>query len=171
MFPHIALLLQSSLFPFAVFWITNPYPFHLWFFSILILYFQSLFKTPLHVSSISINPPPPLPLMASEAGGGGSGGGDETPLLSPRSKLKFLCSYGGKILPRPTDGHLKYVGGETRVIAMPRDIKFPGFCSSIFSPFFYLFLFDCDSDYVSWWVFNLMIILLLLVDISEVLSV
>ncbi|KAA0060593.1 PB1 domain-containing protein [Cucumis melo var. makuwa] len=63
--------------------------------------------------------------MASEAGGGGSGGGDETPLLSPRSKLKFLCSYGGKILPRPTDGHLKYVGGETRVIAMPRDIKFP----------------------------------------------
>ncbi|XP_023552804.1 uncharacterized protein LOC111810329 [Cucurbita pepo subsp. pepo] len=60
--------------------------------------------------------------MASE--GGSNGGGDETPSLSPRSKFKFLCSYGGKILPRPSDGHLKYVGGETRVIALPRDIKF-----------------------------------------------
>ncbi|XP_022943000.1 uncharacterized protein LOC111447867 [Cucurbita moschata] len=63
--------------------------------------------------------------MACEGGGnGGGGGGDETSTLSPKSKLKFLCSYGGKILPRPTDGHLKYVGGETRVIAMQRDIKF-----------------------------------------------
>ncbi|KAJ4717495.1 Octicosapeptide/Phox/Bem1p family protein [Melia azedarach] len=58
--------------------------------------------------------------MASE------GGGDEmvSSLNSPRSRVKFLCSYGGKILPRAVDGHLKYVGGETRVIAIPRDIKF-----------------------------------------------
>ncbi|KAL3538500.1 hypothetical protein ACH5RR_001866 [Cinchona calisaya] len=44
---------------------------------------------------------------------------------SPRNRVKFLCSHGGKILPRPADGHLKYVGGETRVISVPRDIKFP----------------------------------------------
>lgn len=50
---------------------------------------------------------------------------------SPRSRLKFLCSHGGKILPRPADGHLKYVGGETRVISVPRDIPFQGMRSSL----------------------------------------
>ncbi|XP_004485440.1 uncharacterized protein [Cicer arietinum] len=44
--------------------------------------------------------------------------GDE----SPKNKVKFLCSYGGKVLPRPSDGVLKYVGGETRVICVPRDV-------------------------------------------------
>ncbi|XP_058766589.1 uncharacterized protein LOC131640196 [Vicia villosa] len=43
---------------------------------------------------------------------------------SPRNKVKFLCSYGGKVLPRPSDGVLKYVGGETRVICIPRDVTF-----------------------------------------------
>ncbi|XP_057792177.1 uncharacterized protein LOC131009010 [Salvia miltiorrhiza] len=43
---------------------------------------------------------------------------------SPKSRVKFLCSHGGKILPRPSDGQLKYVGGETRVISVPRDISF-----------------------------------------------
>ncbi|XP_027161872.1 uncharacterized protein LOC113762568 [Coffea eugenioides] len=43
---------------------------------------------------------------------------------SPKNRVKFLCSHGGKILPRPADGHLKYVGGETRVISVSRDIKF-----------------------------------------------
>ncbi|XWS62403.1 hypothetical protein CRYUN_Cryun06bG0007800 [Craigia yunnanensis] len=51
-------------------------------------------------------------------------GGDEGVASSPRSRVKFLCSYGGKILPRPGDANLKYVGGETRVVAVPRDIKF-----------------------------------------------
>ncbi|ONI11582.1 hypothetical protein PRUPE_4G114600 [Prunus persica] len=37
-------------------------------------------------------------------------------------KLKFLCSFGGKILPRPSDGRLRYVGGETRIIRVNRDI-------------------------------------------------
>ncbi|XP_019239120.1 PREDICTED: uncharacterized protein LOC109219146 isoform X2 [Nicotiana attenuata] len=49
-----------------------------------------------------------------------------SPPNSPKNKIKFLCSHGGKILPRPADGHLKYVGGETRVISVPRDIKFHG---------------------------------------------
>ncbi|PIA26377.1 hypothetical protein AQUCO_09400022v1 [Aquilegia coerulea] len=38
--------------------------------------------------------------------------------------VKFLCSYGGKILPRKTDGKLRYVGGETRVISVDRSITF-----------------------------------------------
>ncbi|OVA03652.1 Phox/Bem1p [Macleaya cordata] len=35
------------------------------------------------------------------------GGGEETPLSSPKSKVKFLCSHGGKILPRPPDELMK----------------------------------------------------------------
>ncbi|GLT68578.1 hypothetical protein SLA2020_407930 [Shorea laevis] len=33
-------------------------------------------------------------------------------------KMKFLCSFGGRILPRPSDGKLRYVGGETRIISI-----------------------------------------------------
>ncbi|XP_039006799.1 uncharacterized protein LOC120134432 [Hibiscus syriacus] len=51
-------------------------------------------------------------------------GCEEGPASSPRSRVKFLCSYGGKILPRPSDGKLKYFGGETRMVAVPGDIKF-----------------------------------------------
>ncbi|MCL7048755.1 hypothetical protein MKW94_012055 [Papaver nudicaule] len=58
-------------------------------------------------------------VMAASAGVGG----EETPLSSPKSKVKFLVSHGGKILPRLPDGHLKYVGGETRVVVVPRDIE------------------------------------------------
>ena len=47
------------------------------------------------------------------------------------SSLKFLCSYGGKILPRSTDGKLLYVGGHTRVLSVDRSISFEG--SSPFS--------------------------------------
>ncbi|KAF8404313.1 hypothetical protein HHK36_009196 [Tetracentron sinense] len=52
--------------------------------------------------------------------------GREETVLSPENRVKFLCSNGGKILPRPVDGHLKYVGGETRVVVVPRDINFSG---------------------------------------------
>lgn len=38
--------------------------------------------------------------------------------------IKFLCSYGGKILPRYPDGKLRYQGGETRVLAVDRSISF-----------------------------------------------
>ncbi|GMI70782.1 hypothetical protein like AT3G26510 [Hibiscus trionum] len=38
--------------------------------------------------------------------------------------IKFLCSYGGKILPRYPDGKLRYHGGETRVLAVDRSIPF-----------------------------------------------
>lgn len=39
-------------------------------------------------------------------------------------KLKLMCSYGGKILPRPSDGMLRYVGGQTRIISVKRDVSF-----------------------------------------------
>ncbi|XP_043694507.1 uncharacterized protein LOC122645246 [Telopea speciosissima] len=51
-------------------------------------------------------------------------GGEEAATVSPKSRVKFLCSHGGKILPRPSDGQLKYVGGETRVLAFPCNIGF-----------------------------------------------
>ncbi|GFY88230.1 octicosapeptide/Phox/Bem1p (PB1) domain-containing protein [Actinidia rufa] len=38
--------------------------------------------------------------------------------------IKFLCSYGGKILPRYPDGKLRYHGGQTRVLAVDRCISF-----------------------------------------------
>ncbi|KAM1135523.1 uncharacterized protein LOC126631526 [Malus sylvestris] len=64
--------------------------------------------------------------MAGEIGGngGGSCGGDSDAPSSPRNRVKFLCSHGGRILPRPADSHLKYVGGETRVVALSRSITF-----------------------------------------------
>jgi hypothetical protein len=39
------------------------------------------------------------------------------------TKVKFLCSFGGRILPRPSDGKLRYVGGETRIIQIRKDIS------------------------------------------------
>ncbi|TQE03060.1 hypothetical protein C1H46_011231 [Malus baccata] len=39
-------------------------------------------------------------------------------------KIKLLCSFGGKILPRPSDGMLRYVGGHTRIISVRRDVSF-----------------------------------------------
>ncbi|KAH9297183.1 hypothetical protein KI387_028865, partial [Taxus chinensis] len=39
-------------------------------------------------------------------------------------KVKFMCSFGGKILPRPRDGALRYAGGETRIITVNKGIGF-----------------------------------------------
>lgn len=55
----------------------------------------------------------------------------DSPVLIPGSNLndefqrvKFLCSFNGSILPRPQDGRLRYVGGETRIVSVPRDITY-----------------------------------------------
>ncbi|CAM8942593.1 unnamed protein product [Rhodiola kirilowii] len=48
-------------------------------------------------------------------------GGDDS---SSGKKVKFMCSIGGKILPRPNDGVLRYIGGETRIITVRKDISF-----------------------------------------------
>lgn len=42
---------------------------------------------------------------------------------SSSAKMKVLCSFGGKILPRPSDSKLRYVGGETRIIRIKKDIS------------------------------------------------
>ncbi|KAK7395349.1 hypothetical protein VNO78_15901 [Psophocarpus tetragonolobus] len=53
------------------------------------------------------------------SGFSGSGNFDD----SPSRKMKFLCSFGGKILPRPSDGKLRYVGGDTHIISIRNDIS------------------------------------------------
>lgn len=45
----------------------------------------------------------------------------------PRAKL--LISFGGSILSRPIDGRLRYVGGETRIISLPRDVTYEALLS------------------------------------------
>ncbi|KAE8719606.1 protein MAK16-like protein A-like [Hibiscus syriacus] len=45
-------------------------------------------------------------------------------MVGTNSTVKFLCSYGGKIVPRYPDGKLRYHGGETRVLAVDRSISF-----------------------------------------------
>ncbi|KAI3833761.1 hypothetical protein MKW92_017152 [Papaver armeniacum] len=39
---------------------------------------------------------------------------------SSSNSVKFVCSYGGKILPRYPDGKLRYSGGETRLLSVAR---------------------------------------------------
>ncbi|KAM0939104.1 putative protein kinase TKL-Pl-6 family [Dioscorea sansibarensis] len=39
-------------------------------------------------------------------------------------KVKILCSCGGRILPRPSDSALRYVGGDTRIVSVRRDVSF-----------------------------------------------
>ncbi|KAJ4827780.1 hypothetical protein Tsubulata_021254 [Turnera subulata] len=39
-------------------------------------------------------------------------------------RVKLLCSFLGSIMPRPQDGKLRYVGGETRIVSLPRDISY-----------------------------------------------
>ncbi|EAZ04310.1 hypothetical protein OsI_26451 [Oryza sativa Indica Group] len=73
------------------------------------------------------------------AGGGGSGGSQHTPPLPPAphgnghgggggggggAHVRLMCSFGGRILPRPGDHQLRYVGGETRIVSVPRAATF-----------------------------------------------
>ncbi|KAG6516173.1 hypothetical protein ZIOFF_026622 [Zingiber officinale] len=43
-------------------------------------------------------------------------------LKSTPTRVKSLCSYGGKFLPRPSDGKLRYVGGDTHIIQLSKDM-------------------------------------------------
>ncbi|XP_059304003.1 uncharacterized protein LOC132055983 [Lycium ferocissimum] len=38
--------------------------------------------------------------------------------------IKFLYSYNGRIIPRRSDGKLRYIGGFTRVLSVDRSISF-----------------------------------------------
>lgn len=48
----------------------------------------------------------------------------EEPALLPGSiaggRLRLMCSYGGRIVPRPSDKSLCYIGGETRMVVVDR---------------------------------------------------
>ncbi|KAL8139112.1 hypothetical protein V2J09_005113 [Rumex salicifolius] len=43
--------------------------------------------------------------------------------VSQHGKLRILCSFGGKILPRPSDAALRYVGGETHIISFSKKLS------------------------------------------------
>lgn len=51
-----------------------------------------------------------------------------------------MCSYGGKIHPRPHDNQLTYVGGDTKIFSVDRNTKFSSFISKLSSL--------CDSSEV-----------------------
>ena len=53
----------------------------------------------------------------------GAASWEDQPLHQP-SKVKFMCSYAGKIQPRPHDNQLSYTGGETKILSVDRSIKF-----------------------------------------------
>jgi hypothetical protein len=83
---------------------------------------------------------PVPPATAAGVGGSGPGSGyPESTESSPRSRggdswdefpssaaaagggrLRLMCSFGGRIVPRPTDKTLCYLGGETRIMAVDR---------------------------------------------------
>ncbi|CAN6190469.1 unnamed protein product [Urochloa humidicola] len=52
------------------------------------------------------------------------GGEDEAAAAAASGKVKLMCSFGGRIAPRPGDGALRYVGGQTRLISLPRTASF-----------------------------------------------
>ncbi|KAK4755037.1 hypothetical protein SAY87_008794 [Trapa incisa] len=47
------------------------------------------------------------------------------------ARVRFMCSFGGKILPRPHDNQLRYVGGDTRIVAVNRSSTFSTLLSKL----------------------------------------
>ncbi|GKC76380.1 hypothetical protein Tco_1127154 [Tanacetum coccineum] len=45
---------------------------------------------------------------------------DQSNTNTTNYKVKLMCSYGGKIHPRPHDNQLAYIGGETKIMAVNR---------------------------------------------------
>ncbi|KAJ8558224.1 hypothetical protein K7X08_004990 [Anisodus acutangulus] len=63
------------------------------------------------------------PLTKSESSQSSKSSGLGTSDCSRTGKIKFLCSFGGRILPRASDGKLRYVGGDTHIISIRKDIS------------------------------------------------
>ncbi|XBH82646.1 hypothetical protein VPH35_071256 [Triticum aestivum] len=59
--------------------------------------------------------------MAAAAAPGASGSG---PAGAAERRLRMMCSHGGCFAPCGPDGAVRYVGGETRVLAVPRGVSF-----------------------------------------------
>ncbi|CAM8953421.1 unnamed protein product [Rhodiola kirilowii] len=51
---------------------------------------------------------------------------DTVPPVPGAPKLRLMCSYGGHIVPRPHDKSLCYVGGDTRMVLVDRNISLAG---------------------------------------------
>ncbi|XVF32244.1 hypothetical protein REPUB_Repub17cG0064800 [Reevesia pubescens] len=64
--------------------------------------------------------PTSSPIYACDSPSSGNFSGQGASDGSQSGKMKFLCSFGGKILPRPSDGKLRYVGGQTRIISIQK---------------------------------------------------
>ncbi|KAK8557587.1 hypothetical protein V6N13_007946 [Hibiscus sabdariffa] len=62
--------------------------------------------------------PPTTPIYACDSSSSNHFSGQEAIDVTQSGKIKLLCSFGGKILPRPSDGKLRYVGGMTRIISI-----------------------------------------------------
>ncbi|XP_051214683.1 uncharacterized protein [Lolium perenne] len=43
------------------------------------------------------------------------------------TKIKLICNFGGRFLPRPSDGELRYIGGNRHLIKISRDISWQEF--------------------------------------------
>ncbi|XP_077253233.1 uncharacterized protein LOC143892480 [Tasmannia lanceolata] len=50
---------------------------------------------------------------------------------APPAKLRLMCSYGGHIVPRPTDKSLCYLGGETRIVVIDRNTSLSDLSSKL----------------------------------------
>ncbi|KAG4963781.1 hypothetical protein GLYMA_14G184700v4 [Glycine max] len=48
-------------------------------------------------------------------------------------KVKLMCSFGGRIQPRPHDNHLTYVAGDTKILSVDRHVKFPSLIAKLSS--------------------------------------
>ncbi|XP_020584543.1 uncharacterized protein LOC110027437 [Phalaenopsis equestris] len=51
---------------------------------------------------------------------GGESWDEPFPSSAAATKLRLMCSYGGRIVPRPTDRSLCYLGGDTRIVVVER---------------------------------------------------
>ncbi|XVE49416.1 hypothetical protein DITRI_Ditri01bG0081000 [Diplodiscus trichospermus] len=56
---------------------------------------------------------------------------EDQPQQAQNYRVKFMCSYGGKIHPRPHDNQLSYIGGETKILSAERTIKFSSMMSKL----------------------------------------
>ncbi|XP_072963702.1 uncharacterized protein [Typha angustifolia] len=66
--------------------------------------------------------------MAAGAAGATSGDGGE--------RVKLLCSLGGRILRRPSDGALRYAGGDTRIVSVVRSSALADIVAKISDAYF-----------------------------------
>ncbi|KAK1325785.1 hypothetical protein QJS10_CPA01g01580 [Acorus calamus] len=70
---------------------------------------------------LPMDPTPPTSYPDSVDSSPRSRGGDSWDEPPPSAaKLRLMCSYGGRIVPRPHDKSLCYVGGDTRIVVADR---------------------------------------------------